>query len=114
MVSKGYTNLSLGAGDEPFKMETVSFPLQTTVVWLFSTIATDRKPSKRGTERIWVGATVMEGVEGAEEASFLSGHRETAPMSFLDISTVEFRLVKELVAVKVGDLHCCRDWKIYK
>ena len=42
-------------------MEAVSFTLQTTVVWLFSTIATDRKSSKRGTERIWVGATVMEG-----------------------------------------------------
>lgn len=44
-------------------MEAVSFPLQTTVVWLFSTITTDSKPSKGGTERVWVGATVMEGVE---------------------------------------------------
>ena len=73
MVSEGCTTLSLGAGDEPLKIKATSFSLQTTVVWLFSTITIDSKPSKGGTERIWVGATVMEGVEGAEEASFLSG-----------------------------------------
>ena len=32
----------------------------------------------------------------------------------LDISIVEFRLVKNLVAGKVGDLDCCQDWKIFK
>ena len=84
VVSKGCTTLSLGAGDEPFKMEAVSFPLQTTVVWFFSTFATDRKPSKGGTEWVLVEATVMEEVEGAEEVSFLSGHREAAPMSFFE------------------------------
>ena len=95
-------------------MEAVTFPLQTTVVWLFSTITTDSKPSKGDTERVWVAATVMEGMEGAEEASFLSGHREAAPMSFLDISIVVFRLVKVLVAGQFGDMDCCRDWKIFQ
>ena len=98
---------SLGARDESCEMGVVSFPLQMTMAWLLSTVATDSKPSEGDAEQVWVGDTDTEGGGCTEGVTCLSMCWEAAFISVLDIPV--WTLIEELVADGIGEF--CRDGK---